>query len=105
MIARVWHCTAAADKTADYLAYFQRAVLPELNQIDGYKGVYILRRALGDDVELTVQTFWETEVAVRRFAGQKIENAVITPEAQALLLRFDTTVTHYEIALHLGGFE
>jgi len=34
--------------------------------------------------------------AVRAFAGQDHETAVVPPEARALLSRFDATSQHYE---------
>ena len=34
--------------------------------------------------------------AVRSFAGEDHETAVVPPEARALLLRFDATSVHYE---------
>lgn len=99
MIARLWLCTAAREKAADYIDHFQHGVLPELRQIDGYKGAYILRRELDDGVELTVMTLWESMDTIRKFAGETVEMAVVAPAAQAVLRTFDTTVTHYEIAL------
>jgi heme-degrading monooxygenase HmoA len=97
MIARVWHCIAAdSDKVADYVAHFEHAVLPELKQIAGYQEAYILRRQLADGVELTVMTLWESMDAIRKFAGENAETAVVAPAAQAVLRSFDTTVTHFE---------
>jgi heme-degrading monooxygenase HmoA len=99
MIARVWRCTVTNDKTGDYLEHFNHGVLPELRQIDGYKGAYILRRELDDGVELTVMTLWESMDTIRKFAGENVENAVVAPAAQAVLRTFEKTVTHHEIVL------
>jgi hypothetical protein len=35
--------------------------------------------------------------AVRKFAGAKPENAVVEPEARAVLTDFDESVTHFEV--------
>jgi len=35
--------------------------------------------------------------AVRAFAGDEPELAVVESEARAALVRFDSTVTHYEV--------
>jgi len=35
--------------------------------------------------------------AVRTFAGATPERAVVEPEAQAALVRYDTEVRHYEL--------
>jgi len=37
--------------------------------------------------------------AIRAFAGDTPERAVVEPEARAVLREFDETVTHYEVAL------
>lgn len=34
------------------------------------------------------------------FAGTDYEKAVVLPEAQALLKRYDTKSQHYEVAVH-----
>jgi heme-degrading monooxygenase HmoA len=99
MIARVWRCTGSRDKAADYLAHFEHSVAEELNSIDGYRGAYVLRRDLDDGVELTVQTLWESIDAIRAFAGEQIEQAVVAPAAQTVLRSYDLTVTHYEVLL------
>jgi heme-degrading monooxygenase HmoA len=99
MIARVWRCTATNDKAEDYLEHFNHGVLPELRQIDGYKGAYILRRELDDGVELTVMTLWESMDTIRKFSGENVETAVVAPAAQAVLSTFEKTVTHHEIVL------
>jgi hypothetical protein len=35
--------------------------------------------------------------AIRAFPGDQPELAVVEPEARAALMRFDATVTHYEV--------
>ncbi len=35
--------------------------------------------------------------AIRQFAGEDPESAVVTPEAKALLREFDSKAKHYEI--------
>jgi heme-degrading monooxygenase HmoA len=99
MIARLWRGSAAREKANDYLEHLQQNVFPELGQIDGYCGAYLLRRDLNDGVEFTVLTLWETMDAIRKFAGQDAERAVVAPAAQALLRDFDSTAAHYEVAL------
>lgn len=101
MIARLWRCVALAEKVPDYITHFEQAVLPEIKQIEGFQQAYILRRPLEDGgVELTVVTMWESFDAIRAFAGDNIDRAVVVPEAQAILRSFDTTVIHYEVAMN-----
>jgi len=48
-------------------------------------------------IEFVVLTLWESMEAVRRFAGDEPEKAVVEPQAQAVLTSFDNSVTHFEI--------
>ena len=41
--------------------------------------------------------WFDSLVAVRSFAGQDYEVAVIPPKARALLVRFDARSQHYEV--------
>jgi hypothetical protein len=47
--------------------------------------------------EFLVITFWESMGAIRRFAGEDPERAVVEPEARAVLAEFDDVVLHYEV--------
>lgn len=100
MIARVWRGIAAPETAHNYLTHLQETVFPELAQLDGYRGAWVLRRDLDDGVEFTVQTVWESLDAIRQFAGEHVTTAVVASAAQPLFLRYDTMVTHYEIVLH-----
>ena len=104
MIGRLWRGSAAREKANDYMEHLERSILPELGQIAGYRGVYLLQRNLDDGVEFTVLTFWESMDAIRQFAGEEAETAVVAPAAQALLRAFDSTVTHYEVVLQSNQY-
>jgi len=103
MIARVWRGIAVTEKAKNYVEHLQRSVLPELYQIDGFRGAYVLRRDLNNGVEFTVQTLWESMDAIRKFAGEDVEAAVVAPAARPLFREYDSTAIHYEIVLHSEG--
>ena len=90
-IARVWKGTAR--DVAAYLRHLDENVVPELKAIAGYQGLRVLRM----DREITVMTFWDSMESVQRFAGDHAERAVVEPEAQAVLERYDDFVIHYEV--------
>jgi hypothetical protein len=50
-----------------------------------------------EEIEFLVLTLWESMEAIRAFAGDQPELAVVEPEARAALVRFDSTVAHYEV--------
>jgi heme-degrading monooxygenase HmoA len=97
MIARTWKAQANLEHVKDYLAHFENNVFPELQEIEGFCGAYVMQKPAGDGVEIQVMTLWESMDAIRRFAGEQVERAVVEPEAQAVLRSFDTTVSHHEV--------
>jgi heme-degrading monooxygenase HmoA len=51
---------------------------------------------------VVVVTFWRSAEAVRAFAGDDPEQAVVADEAAALLTDFDRRVRHYEVVAEDG---
>ena len=47
-------------------------------------------------------TFFSGLDAVRGFAGEDYERAVVEEAAQRALIRWDERVTHHEVAIDLG---
>ncbi len=96
-ILRLWKARSTAEEMGKYVQYVTTKVFPALGAIEGHRGAYLLRRALGGATELVVLTLWQSMEAVRRFAGAHAEKAVVEPEARAMLTSFDDSVTHFEI--------
>ena len=55
------------------------------------------RRPLGAEVEFITIMWFSSLAAVKDFAGDRYEQAVVPPAARALLARFDECSQHYEI--------
>lgn len=102
MIGRLWRGWTSADRAEAYEALLRTEVLPGIHRIAGYRGAYLLRREVEEGVEFVTLTLWESMEAVRRFAGEDYETAVVPPEAQALLTRYDQTSRHYDVLLEPG---
>jgi uncharacterized protein len=96
-ILRMWKGCSTAHRANEYVQHACGNVFPRLRAIEGYRGAYLVRRAVNDRMEFTVLTCWESMDAVRKFAGAEPEKAVIDPEARAMLTDFDESVTHFEI--------
>ena len=65
--------------------------------IPGFHGIRLLRRDVGDEVEfVTIMTFDSLE-AVRAFAGEDHEAAVVPENAQAVLSHYDAKSQHYVV--------
>jgi heme-degrading monooxygenase HmoA len=99
MIARVWSAQTTPARADDYVEHLRSQVLPRTRTLDGYLGARLLRRATPGAVEIVVVTFWRSVEAIRGFAGDDLEVAVVAEEAVALLTQFDRRVRHYEVAV------
>jgi heme-degrading monooxygenase HmoA len=63
----------------------------------GQRGTYLFRRDVEEGVEFATLTLWESWDAVRAFAGDDPEVAVVPDKARAVLARWDERSAHYEI--------
>ncbi len=97
LILRMWRARSTVDKSGEYVQHATKKVFPTLRAIEGHSGAYLLRRAVDGAIELVVLTLWESMEAVRKFAGEEPEKAVVEPEARAVLTAFDESVTHFEV--------
>jgi heme-degrading monooxygenase HmoA len=79
------------------------SVRPHLESTEGFLGATIERVDNGAEVEIAVVTRWASMDAVRAFAGEDIEHAVVDPEARVLMSRFDARVRHIELATARSG--
>ena len=103
MIARSWSGASRAADADTYLEYLHRTGLAEYRGTPGNRGVLALRRIAGDRAEFLLVTLWESEEAIRRFAGDDIEQAVFYPEDDRFLVARDERVRHYEVVYQAEG--
>jgi len=97
MIARHWRGWTNLQDADAYEELLKSKVLPELRNIDGYKGGYILRSDGPGESEFVILNLFANMEAVRQFAGPNYAVPVFEPEAKRLLVRFDSTAKHYEV--------
>src|SRR5215831_9216304 len=98
MITRIWKGWTTPENAAGYEALLVEEIFVGINQrkIPGYHGISLLKRSIGKEIEfVTIMWFSDLE-AVRRFAGDDYESAVVPPKARALLTRFDERSAHYD---------
>jgi heme-degrading monooxygenase HmoA len=101
MIARIWHGMTEASITEDYVNYMIQTGVTELAATPGNKGVFMLRRLEGDRAHFLMISLWESEAAIRRFAGEDIQKARYYPKDQEYLLELEPTVTHFEVVAQM----
>ena len=106
MITRVWHGWTTPANAPVYESLLRSEVFTGIaaRQIAGYRGISLCRREVGEEVEFVTIMWFDSLAAVRAFAGENYEIAVVPPKARAVLARFDATSAHYEtIVSPFGG--
>jgi heme-degrading monooxygenase HmoA len=97
MILRLWRGRAEMSRPDDYPRHFRNAVLPELAATPGFLGAKLTQRIDGGEIEFLVITRWASRDAIKAFAGELLDEAVVEPGAVAALLTYDTAVQHFEV--------
>ena len=100
MIARIWRGAVARSDGDAYARYMGETGVPGYVAVAGNRGVWMLRRDVGDRSEFMMFTLWDSLEAVKEFAGEDYETAVFYPEDDRFLIERDTTSTHYTVEAH-----
>ena len=79
MIARHWRGIARAAAADAYLDHLRDETFPALRRLHGFLSASILRRDVPLGVEFLIVTNWESLEAIRAFAGEDVETAVVPP--------------------------
>jgi heme-degrading monooxygenase HmoA len=69
----------------------------EYAQTPGNRGAWLLRRDQGDRTEFITLSLWDSVDAIRAFAGNDIEAAVLYPEDERYLVGGESSVRHYQV--------
>jgi heme-degrading monooxygenase HmoA len=105
MISRIWHGWTTPANADAYEALLKEEIFLGIRdrQIAGFRNIQLFRRTLGKEVEFVTVMWFDDLEAVRQFAGQDYEVAVVPPKAQSLLAHYDARSQHYEVRAELGG--
>jgi heme-degrading monooxygenase HmoA len=71
--------------------------IPDYRTTPGNLEVSILRRDEAEVSHFLTVTFWESEEAIRAFAGDEVLKAKYYPEDQQFLLEFEPEVQHFTV--------
>jgi heme-degrading monooxygenase HmoA len=102
MIARVWKGAVRRRDADAYARYMQDTGVAGYARTPGNRGVWMLRRDVGDRTEFVMFTLWESLEAVKAFAGDDYETAVFYPEDERFLVERELVDTHSEVDTHAG---
>ena len=99
MIARIWHGWTDPAQADAYERLLQEEIFAGIaeREIAGYRGIQLLRRPAGAEVEFVTIMWFDSLDAVRTFAGADYEQCVVPPAARAILARFDQRSQHYQV--------
>ena len=105
MIARIWHGYTTRENASVYEIMLKEEILTGIKKrnIKGFIDIQLLIRKLGSEVEFVTVMRFDSLNAVKEFAGDDYEKAVIYPDANPLLHRYDERSQHYEIKQSLAA--
>lgn len=103
MIQRHWTCVAHPELADTYERHLRTEIFPQLAELQGFVSATILRREFDEGSAFRIVTEWTSLQAVRGFAGENVEAAVVPDEVQAMMLRFDERVAHYVVRERVEG--
>jgi antibiotic biosynthesis monooxygenase (ABM) superfamily enzyme len=98
VIARIWHGYTKPEHADAYEALLKPELLPGISKVPGYLGSYLLRKAVGDEIEFITIMLWDSIEAIRAVAGPNYETAVIPEKRLQYLAHYDAKSAHYEVA-------
>ncbi|UCD45019.1 MAG: antibiotic biosynthesis monooxygenase [Candidatus Bathyarchaeota archaeon] len=103
MISRIWHGWTTPENADAYESLLKGEIFQGIQsrEITGYRGIHLLRRDHGDEVEFVTIMWFDNVEAVRSFAGEDYEVAVVPEKARTVLSRFDGRSQHYEVRAEL----
>jgi heme-degrading monooxygenase HmoA len=95
MIERHWSGIVRSDRADDYVRHLERETFPTLRLIPGFVRSRTRRRDVAEGAEFRIVTVWDSLDAIRAFAGDDVEAAVLPEVVQEMMVRFDPRVAHY----------
>ena len=97
MIARIWKGAVRRPDGDAYAAYMHETGVAGYTGTPGNRGVWMLRRDVGETTEFVMFTLWDSIEDVKAFAGEEYETAVFYPEDDRFLVERDPTASHYDV--------
>ncbi len=105
MVVRIWHGWTTLENADNYEALLKEEIFVGIRnrRIRGFKSIQLLRRKVGGEIEFVTIMLFDSLEAVREFAGEDYEVAVVPEKARAVLSHFDGRSQHYELRAERTG--
>lgn len=99
MIGRIWHGWTKPENADAYENLLREEIFSGIasKNLTGYNGIQLFRRNTENEVEFVTIMWFESTEAIKKFAGEDYETAVVPAKARVLLKRFDERSQHYEV--------
>ena len=99
MISRIWHGWTSRENADAYEQLLRTEIFHGIAEraIQGYRGIHLLRRDVDEGVEFVTIMWFDSFDAIRAFAGDDYDVAVVPPKARQLLAKFDRHSAHYPV--------
>ena len=99
MISRIWHGWTTLANADAYETLLKSEIFTNIQnrEITGFREIQLFRRNTGSEEEFVTVMWFDSLDAVRIFAGEDYEAAVVPAKARTLLSRFDERSQHYEV--------
>ena len=102
MICRIWHGRTLSSKADAYARFLAERAIPDYKSVRGNLSVSVLRRDEGEVAHFLTITYWESEDAIRSFAGADLLKAKYYDEDRDFLLEFEPEVQHFLVSAQVG---
>jgi heme-degrading monooxygenase HmoA len=99
VISRIWHGYTTSENANSYEELLRDEIFVGIRgrNINGFREIQLFRRDLNNEVEFITIMWFDSFEAIKAFAGNDYEVAVVPPKARAVLSRFDERSQHYEV--------
>jgi heme-degrading monooxygenase HmoA len=98
MIARIWSGAVRTTDADEYAAYIRETGFAAYGQTAGNRGAWLLRRDEKGTTEFITLSLWDNMDAIRAFAGEDVDAAVLYPEDERYLIGGESRTAHYDVA-------
>lgn len=95
-MVRRWEAMVARSDLAGWLEAFQTRVYPKMQAISGFEGISVLAQRGDDPCRITVLTHWRDEDALRAFAGDAPQKAVVPDYMEKFFQQHDAEATFHD---------
>jgi heme-degrading monooxygenase HmoA len=102
VICRIWHGRTHRSKADAYARFLAERAIPDYESVVGNLSVSVLRRDEGEATHFLTITYWQSEDAIRSFAGSGLLKAKYYPEDAEFLLEFEPEVQHFVVVDRAG---